>query len=185
MRVERNGFFAQCWRVKWIVLTAVLLATIAGGGCDRATSPPPTLAGHALPTQAQPKLRTIKLWIGSREMITEMALTGLEQETGMMFRTNMAENEGMIFVFDHPERASFWMMNTILPLSAAYISPPGEILEIHDLQPHDTNAVEAATDNILYVLETRQGWFTRNQVSTGSIITTELGPLGKVFRSGR
>lgn len=73
------------------------------------------------------------------------------------------------------------MMNTVLPLSAAYITPDGTISEIHDLQPHDTNSVEAATDNIQYVLETKQGWFKRNNISVGTVISTERGSLHKVF----
>lgn len=134
-----------------------------------------------IPTAAQPKLQTLKLWIGAQEMITELALTPLQEQTGMMFRTNMAENEGMLFIFSPPAQASFWMKNTILPLSAAYISPNGTILEIHDMQPQDTNAIVAATDNIQFVLETKQGWFKRNHIEVGTAITTERGSLHKVF----
>jgi uncharacterized membrane protein (UPF0127 family) len=105
----------------------------------------------------------------------------MQEQTGMMFRTNMAENEGMLFVFPQPVQASFWMKNTILPLSAAYISPDGTILEIHDLQPQDTNSVIAETDNVQFVLETRQGWFKRNNIGAGTVISTERGPLHKVF----
>ena len=61
-------------------------------------------------------------------------------QTGMMFRTNLAENAGMLFVLPMPQQASFWMKNCPLPLSAAYIDPEGVILEIHDLQPHNTNS---------------------------------------------
>jgi len=114
-------------------------------------------------------------------MVAETALTEIQRETGMMFRTNMAENEGMVFVFPTPFRASFWMMQTELPLSAAYIDPEGVILEIHDLQPHDTNAVVAASDNVQYVLETRQGWFQRHGIKAGTVISTEKGPLKKAF----
>ena len=99
----------------------------------------------------------------------------------MMFRTNMAEGEGMVFVFPMPQRADFWMKNTILPLSAAYIDPDGQILEIHDLQPQDTNSVTAATGNIQYVLETRQGWFKRHNIREGTVIATERGTLRKTF----
>ena len=56
---------------------------------------------------------------------------------GLMFRDRLAPNAGMLFVMPKPERASFWMKNTTLPLSIAYINPAGVILEIHDLQPLD------------------------------------------------
>ena len=114
-------------------------------------------------------------------MIAEMALTGIQQQTGMMFRTNIAENEGMIFVFPYPHQASFWMKNTSVPLSAAYIDSEGVIQEIHDLQPHDTNAVKAASANIQYVLETSQGWFQRNKIKPGTLIRTDKGTLNKRF----
>ncbi len=134
-----------------------------------------------LPTTAQPKLATMKLWLGAEELETELALTDRERETGMMFRTKMAESEGMLFVFPAPYRASFWMMNTSVPLSAAYISPEGVILEIHDLQPHDTNSIVAASDRVQFVLETRQGWFERHHIGTNTVVRTERGSLQDTF----
>src|SRR5262245_45537375 len=78
------------------------------------------LPGRA--TQAQPKLQTIKVWLGAEELITEMARSPLEVETGMMFRTNMAENEAMIFVLPYAQQATFWMANCPYALSVAYIN---------------------------------------------------------------
>ncbi len=135
----------------------------------------------SLPTAAQPKLPIIKLWLGAEELTTEVASTQQQQQTGMMFRTSMAENEGMLFVFPGPYQASFWMMNTIVPLSAAYISPEGVILEIHQLQPHDTNSVVAATDRVQFVLETPQGWFERHHIGTNTVVRTERGSLQDTF----
>lgn len=142
-----------------------------------------TLPGE--PTQAQPKLQTIKLWIGSEEMIAELALTPVQQQTGMMYRTNMAENTGMLFPLPYTQRASFWMKHCPLPLSAAYIDPEGIIQEIHDLQPHNTNGVVAASENIRYVLETPQGWFQRHNIREGVSIRTEQGSLQQTFFRGR
>jgi len=138
-----------------------------------------------LPTKAQPKLQTIKLWVGPEELATELALNRIQQQTGMMFRTNMPENEAMLFVFPYPHQAAFWMMNTYVPLSAAYIDPEGVILEIHKLEPQNTNSVEAATDRIQYVLETTQGWFDRHNVRTGMVVTSEFGPLRSTFTQRR
>jgi len=163
-------------------MALMLLGPLAIGGCQKpagtaAPAPPP-----GQPTKAQPKLPTTKLWLGAEELIAELALTGEQQQTGMMFRTNMAENAGMLFVFPGPYRASFWMMNTILPLSAAYIDPEGIILEIHDLQPHNTNSVVASSDRIQFVLEVNQGWFARHHVSTGMLVRAESGPLREIGR---
>src|SRR5262245_10530622 len=75
--------------------------------------------------QPQPKLQIMKLWVGAQELATELALNDRQRMTGMMFRTNLAENEAMLFVFPVPHRTSFYMKNTTVPLSAAYIDPEG------------------------------------------------------------
>jgi len=75
------------------------------------------------------------------------------------------------------------MMNTYVPLSAAYINPDGIILEIHKLEPRNTNSVVAASDQIRYVLETTQGWFDRHNVRTGMVVRTEHGSLQSTFNS--
>lgn len=168
--------------MKHVRILAVLLAAGVWAGCKKPV-PPPTSAAPipALPAAAQPKLQTMKLWLGAEEMDAELALTGVQQQTGMMFRTNLAENAGMLFVLPVPERASFWMMNCPLPLSAAYIDPEGVILEIHDLEPHNTNAVVATSDRIHFVLETSQGWFGRHNVIAGMVVRTERGSLAHIF----
>ncbi len=167
------------------MMTILAAASVWAGctaGCKKAPAPvasAPEFPG--LPTEAQPKLQTMKLWLGAEEMQAELALTPVQQQTGMMFRTNLAENAGMLFVRPVPERASFWMMNCPLPLSAAYIDPEGVILEIHDLHPHDTNSVVSASDRVQFVLETPLGWFGRHKVTTGMLVRTEHGTLANTF----
>ena len=123
----------------------------------------------------------MKLWVGAQELIAELALNDRQRMMGMMFRTNMAENEAMLFVFPVPHRTSFYMKNTTVPLSAAYIDPDGTILEIHDLKPLEEKPVEAASDKIQYVLEVNQGWFERNKVGVGMVLRTERGSLTETF----
>ncbi len=110
-----------------------------------------------------------------------MALTEAQQETGMMFRTNMDENSGMIFPLSFPRQAAFWMANCPLPLTAAYINPQGQILEIHELRANDTNSVVAEAPNILYVLEMNKGWFARHQIEPGTTVRSERGTLRETF----
>jgi uncharacterized membrane protein (UPF0127 family) len=160
-------------------------------GCNQAAEPSAPAASNSapamppLPARAQPRLQTMKLYVGAETLDTELALNWEQQRTGMMYRTNMPEHEAMLFVFPQPHRAAFWMINTQLPLSAAYIDPEGVILEIHKLEPFSTNSVEAATDRVQYVLETPQGWFERHNVSTGAVIQTDRGPLKQNFTFGR
>jgi uncharacterized membrane protein (UPF0127 family) len=130
---------------------------------------------------AQPKLRTMKLWLGSKEINAELAVTETEVATGMMFRKEMAETEGMLFIFGRPHRASFYMRNTYVPLSLAYIDGEGAILEIHDAKPLDETPIFARSEQVQYVLEVKQGWFDRNGVRVGAVVRTEHGSLQETF----
>lgn len=134
-----------------------------------------------VPTRAQPRLPVIKLLLGTNEIAAELARTSVQWQTGMMFRQTIGEHEGMLFVFPGTQRASFYMKNTRVPLSCAYIDPEGTILEIHDLKPFDEQPVPASSDRVQYVLETAQGWFPRHQVSVGTLVQTERGTLAHTF----
>ncbi len=173
--------------MKQSFLLALMLAFTGCGGCSKA-APPAAVAvttDPGEPTQAQPKLQTMMLYVGAEEMVAELALTPEQLRTGMMFRTNLAENAGMLFPLLYTQRAAFWMKHCPLPLSAAYIDPDGIIQEIHDLQPYNTNTVFAASDNIRFVLETPQGWFQKHHIAPGVAVATERGPLMKTFFSRR
>lgn len=130
---------------------------------------------------AQPRLRTMKLWLGTNAVTAEVALSLVEISTGMMFREAMAEEDGMLFVFGQPHQTGFYMKNTKVPLSVAYIDPEGMILEINDLEPLNEEPVMAKSSNVLYVLEMNQGWFDRHKVGVGAAIATERGTLQDVF----
>jgi uncharacterized membrane protein (UPF0127 family) len=183
MQVEMRAAVAQVGPVRKSLVLAVFIATTAlGAGCKKAADANAgAVAEPGLPTTAQPTLRTAKLWLGPEEMTAELALTPEQERTGMMFRTNLDENAGMLFALPYTQRASFWMKNCPLPLSAAYIDPEGVIVEVHDLQPFDTNAVTAASDSIRFVLETRQGWFLRHHLGAGATVRMENGPLLQIF----
>jgi hypothetical protein len=160
----------------------VMLVVAFLAGCKKTeTAATPPSANDWLPTQAQPKLPTVKLYLGAETLDAEQALTPHEQQTGMMFRTNIQDTDAMIFVFQGPFQVGFWMKNCPESISAAYISPDGVIQEIHHLEKNDTNTVLAASDNIQYVLETKDGWFARHNINTGTVIRTEKGSLGETF----
>jgi len=167
------------------VLVACVMGLLAFSGISCRRSEP--AVSEAVPANqpyldhAQPRLPTIKLWLGSQELVTEVARTQTEVATGMMFRKEMNEKEAMLFVFAQPFHASFYMRNTIIPLSCAYLDTEGEVLEIHDLKPMDETPVEAASANIRYVLETKQGWFERNKIGVGTLVRTEAGSLTEAF----
>ncbi len=172
-------------------LAAVALLT----GCNRPesstpsvpmalTNSAPSIAGWP-PVKAQSKLQTMKLYVGAEVVSAELAMNQLQIATGMMFRTEMGENEGMLFVFSKPHRPAFYMRNTKIPLNVAYLDSDGTILELLDLKPLDETPVEAKTDRVQFVLEMKEGWFQRHNVAVGSIITCEIGKLKDAFRFGQ
>lgn len=149
---------------------------------DSVSIVPDTNRPVAVPAgEPQPRLETINLWIGPHEIKAEMALTGRQQQMGMMFRKGIEENEGMLFVFKNPGQLGFYMRNTFVPLSLAYIDPEGLIVDIRDLEPLNSNTVMSSSANVQYALETARGWFERHQVKPGTLVRTSRGSLAKVF----
>jgi hypothetical protein len=108
-----------------------------------------------------------KLKIGSHELIVELAISDQEQETGLMDRTTLGSDRGMLFVFDHPRHASFWMHNTSIPLDLAYLDEKGEILEILPLIPFEEKSVNSKSDNVAYALEVNRDWFSSRGLKAG------------------
>jgi hypothetical protein len=161
---------------------ATAVAGLLAVGCGKPAPPPPAAPVQWEPTAAQPRLVTTKLYVGPTDITAEMALAPKEIMTGMMFRTNIVENEGMIFNLHQPQRAAFWMKNCPKPMSCAYIDPQGVILEIREMEANNTNSIVANSDNVMFVLETAQGWFERHGVRTGMVIQSESGPLMDALR---
>jgi uncharacterized membrane protein (UPF0127 family) len=164
---------------------AVLLTVLLLAGCKKTggTAPAPPSLDDLLPTQAQPKLRTMKIYLGAETLDAELALNNQERTTGMMFRTNITDESAMLFVLPGPIRApnGFWMTNCPVSLSAAYIGPDGVIEEIHHLEKNNNVPVVASHDNVVFVLEVNDGWFARHNVTTGAVVQTEKGSLAETF----
>ena len=132
--------------------------------------------------QPQPKLPTLNLWVGTNQVAAEICQTLDQIHTGMMFRTKMAEMDGMLFVFPQPQRVAFYMKNTLIPLSCAYIDSEGNILETYDMEPLNETPIPARSDQVQYVLEMKQGWFERHNIRPGVAIATERGTFPQTFR---
>ena len=188
----RQNYRMTMWKLGRLL--AVLL--VVGAGCGNADQPDAKVAAPKAPTPAapstnraartsptepQPKLRTIKLWIGPEELITELAAKPREIETGMMHRKSMEENEAMLFIMPYTHQTSFWMKNTLVPLSCGYIDPEGNLLEIYDMKPLDESPIPSRSDRIRYVLEVKQGWFQRHNIQPGAKVRTEAGTLQQTF----
>ena len=174
----------QAEAVKPEILMVCLLAVALGAGCKKPTAVEPLpVADDGLPTQPQPKLPTMKIYLGAETLNAELALSSREQQVGMMFRTNVTDESAMLFVLPEPIRApnGFWMTNCPVSLSAAYIGPDGTIEEIHHLEKNDNQPVIATNDNIVFVLEVNDGWFGRHNINPGTVIRAEKGSLANSF----
>jgi uncharacterized protein len=99
----------------------------------------------------------------------EIAKTQEERSTGLMYRKSLQDGQGMLFVFDRDDVLSFWMKNTLIPLSIAFISYDGKIIDIKDMYPQDTNSVKSSR-SARYALEVPQGWFSRVGVNVGDTV---------------
>ena len=182
--VEKISHLPQTGGVKTEKFITLLLAVALWAGCQKpATVAAPPPVDESLPTRAQPKLQTMKIYLGAETLDAELALTPSEQQTGMMFRTIVTDDSAMLFVLPQALQApnGFWMTNCPVSLSAAYIGPDGLIEEIHHLEKNDNAPVVATNDNILFVLEVNDGWFARHNINPGTVIRTERGTLADTF----
>jgi len=106
------------------------------------------------------------LVIGDETLTVEIASTPEERARGLMYRDSLGPKEGMLFVFPREEKAVFWMKNTPLPLSIAFIDERGVITEIQDMEPFDTT-LHISRLPAKYALEVKQGWFRERGIGPG------------------
>jgi uncharacterized membrane protein (UPF0127 family) len=125
---------------------------------------------------AQPELPTVTLAIRTSggeevEVRAEVADERAERQTGLMGRTELAQDAGMLFVFGWERNLSFWMRNTLIPLSIAYIAADGRIVDIQDMEPLDDEPPSyASAEPAKYALEVNQGFFAERGVEVGGTV---------------
>ena len=107
---------------------------------------------------------------GTVSVEVEIAQTDKQRSTGLMYRTSLEAGKGMLFVFETDQVLSFWMKNTIIPLSIAYIGYDGIIIDIRDMYPNNTSSVHSSR-SARYALEVPQGWFSKAGIKAGDKVT--------------
>jgi uncharacterized protein len=127
-------------------------------------------------TGPQPPLPTVRLNADIHNIQAEVAQSDDQRATGLMFRKEMEPNAGMLFVFDQPEAHCFWMKNTLLPLSIAFIADDGTVVNIADMKPLNTDS-HCSAKPVRFALEMNQGWFAKRGVKAGSRLRGT--PFGK------
>jgi uncharacterized membrane protein (UPF0127 family) len=139
------------------------------------TLPLVSCAGKKSATDApNPVLKTAAIEVGSAQVLAEIARTESERERGLMFRKSLGDGKGMLFIFDKDDRLAFWMKNTLIPLSLAYIASDGTIRQIVDLEPESLAPVQSER-SVRYALEMPKGWFDRAGVGVGDLVRVAGG----------
>lgn len=149
--------FKQCSRMAaLLVFVSSALAYLPEAVCQ--TAP----VGPSLPMKT--------LGAGMHRIQAEVAATDASRSRGLMFRKELAPNHGMLFVFEQANVQCFWMRNTLLPLSIAFMLDDGTITNIADMAPM-TETSHCSTAPVRYTLEMEQGWFAKRGITAGKQIT--------------
>ena len=125
------------------------------------------VAALASAQEGQPTLPQVHITAGIYVINAEVAVTPLQRETGLMYRRAMEANDGMLFVFEQPGKQCFWMKNTLIPLSVAFLADDGSIVNIDEMQPQTENS-HCSLRPVRYVLEMNKGWFAKRGIKAGS-----------------
>ena len=118
---------------------------------------------------ASEAIPVITLTINQHKVEAEVVATPEQRATGLMNRFSMQPDHGMVFVYDRPQPLGFWMKNTYVPLSIAFIDASGKIVNIEDMKPLDESTIWSRGPS-LYALEMRQGWFTAKGIGPGDTV---------------
>ena len=122
------------------------------------------------------ELQRVHLGAGMYQIDAQVAVSPQEQQTGLMFRKEMPPQEGMLFVFRQPSTQCFWMKNTLLPLTAAFVADDGRIVKLVDMKPQTLDS-HCSEEPVRFVLEMNQGWFAKKNIRKGFKLTG--APFGK------
>lgn len=141
------------------VSSVLVLGALPTASRAQATRPQPAGVPQALPA--------VPLQAGLHLIQAEVARTPLERQIGLMHRTSLPANRGMLFVFEVPGVQCFWMKDTLVPLSAAFLQDDGTIVNIVDMQPQSTES-HCSARPVRHVLEMNQGWFAKRGLKPGS-----------------
>jgi len=135
----------------------------------------PALAQLQAEGQPQANLPRMQLSAGMHLIDAQVAQTPEQRAIGLMHRREMPVIEGMLFVFEQPATQCFWMKNTLLPLTAAFVADDGRVVNLVDMQPQTLES-HCSTEPVRFVLEMNQGWFAKRGLIAGSRLS---GPAFK------
>jgi len=124
-------------------------------------------AALAAQAQAPQRLPTVPLRAGMYQIQAQVAQSPEQRAIGLMHRKSMPSHEGMLFVFESREIQCFWMKNTLLPLSIAFVADDGRVVSMADMQPMDETS-HCSKEPVRFALEMNQGWFAQKGIKPGA-----------------
>ena len=119
--------------------------------------------------------------LGGKEIQVQVAIAPAEQVKGLMYRESLPTDSGMLFIYTRPQRMSFWMANTPLPLDIGFFNAEGVLLEIRRMYPFDTTKIRSSNEECQYALEMLAGWYKESGILPGARLDLEL--LAEALRS--
>lgn len=137
--------------------------------CAAAIALASSLTAGASYAQQDKKFPVISLTAGMNIIKAEVVANEAERQQGLMFRTSMGANEGMVFLFNAPAGVCMWMKNTLIPLSVAFIDADGKIVNIENMKPQSLDS-HCSKRPVPYALEMNEGWFKQKNLKPGSVI---------------
>ncbi|MFQ5604130.1 MAG: DUF192 domain-containing protein [bacterium] len=153
-----------------IRLTSILLFTfcLSALNCEKTAQQTEKKEQASSETETPPKKGMHTILIEGIPLQVEIAQDEEKSRKGLMFRQDLAENEGMLFVFSSQRILSFWMSNTYIPLDIAFIDQAGVIVDIQRMEPLDETKSYLSRAPSLYALEVNAGWFEKHNIKVGS-----------------
>ena len=120
------------------------------------------------------ELPSATLTINGHSLIVELAATPAARTCGLSHREDLPQNRGMLFIFPSPSPETFWMKDTLIPLSIAFVDNAGQIMNIQDMTPMQTEELYSSQGPARYAIEVNQGWFERNGIAAGDQVVMQL-----------
>lgn len=154
-----------------LLLTLVVALSACGTDTGNGAPAPEPLLGQG--TQVPPR-GTAWVIFGNDTVRAEVARTNEQRSRGLMFREELPEGRGMLFIFEEVAPRSFWMRNTYLPLDIAFLDAERRIVDIQAMEPLDENFTDSRAP-AMFALEVPQGWFARQGIEVGAVATFVFG----------
>lgn len=182
--MHAREYFHKALQRRFGVVLSVLVASLAAGGCTSGDEGSASAAERTLVAEVAPASGALPpagfAWVifGADTVVAEVAATAEERAEGLMYREQVPDGTGMLFVFRDNAVRSFWMANTYVALDIAYMDPSFRVVDIIAMEPLVTESYPSAARS-MYGLEVRQGWFAEQDIRVGSQAQIVFGVLGR------